>query len=89
MSQIVEFLKSMDAQEGRSYLVMVPHGWARDSNAHKAFKEAKRHMAYAPDRPTAVVFDTADDAWVNGMGGVCSDSGPSVKVGQFTFKNPR
>jgi hypothetical protein len=85
-------LKVMDATDGREYLVMVPHGWGRRGNAFEAFKEAKRHMGYAPDRPTAVVLDVPEGAWVNEMGGVCWDDSEverPVEVGRLTFANPR
>ena len=86
-------LRKMDAADGREYLVMVPHGWGRRGNAFEAFMEAKRHMAYAPDRPEAVVFDVPEGAWVDELGGVCwtapGEVERPVEVGRLTFANRR
>ena len=85
----VKDLKQLNATEGRTYLVMVPHGWARDKNAFTAFKLAKGHMAYAPQKPTAEILDAPDDAWVDCMGTIRWADGDEKTwvVGQLSFSN--
>lgn len=61
-------LQDMHESDGRTYLVMVPYGWGKDTNAAKAFRIARSHGAYFKPREKAVVFSAPDDAYVDGMG---------------------
>ena len=78
-----------DAEEGRIHLAMVPHGWAKNRNAFKAYKAAREHMAYAPKRTRAVIFDTPDDAFVGDMGSILWGNGDDEihEVGEYHFTN--
>lgn len=68
-------LKDLEAEEGREFLVMVPHGWGRDKNAHKAFRTAKKNVAYAKGLTKALLLDVPEGAWVDGMGTVRWEDG--------------
>lgn len=81
-------LRAMTETGERAYLVMVPHGWGRDKNAFKAFEEARRNGAYFGDKPTAIVLNTPQDAWVDEVGTVrWKDGGTNIStVGEVHFR---
>lgn len=82
-------LRKMVAVEGRAYLVMVPHGWGKDSNAAKALTIAKRNGSYN-DKAEAIVINVPTDAYVDEMGWVhWSDRAHQIQtVGRVKLTTP-
>lgn len=68
------------APAGRAYLALVPHGWARHSDARTAARLAGQN---GTRRSPVIIFDVPDHAVVDGMGFIVghwtSDNAP-VKV---------
>lgn len=77
--------------EGREYLVIVAHGWARHKNAATAFKDAKYNGAYFRRGTNwAVIYDVSPGTFVDDLGGICLvHRGDTItEVGKFAFQKP-
>lgn len=63
-------LKRMaDAPKGKVYLAMVPHGWAKRTNAFEAFAKARGFGVSATGKDLwSYVYLAPEDAWVDEMG---------------------
>lgn len=82
-------LEGMEAEEGREFLAMVPHGWGRDKNARAAFKIARSNLARflgkGPHR--ALIMDVPEGARVDQRGTIWWEDGDQEvhRVGYVEF----
>ena len=71
---------SHELAEGRTYLVVVPHGWGKNRDATVAFAVAVKNGAYFPEDAEAIVYDAPESAYIDQLGRSLMDEGDEVSV---------
>jgi hypothetical protein len=67
---IEDFAEEHELGEGREYLCVVPHGWARSADPVVAFAKAMRNGAYFGDGARARFWECDSGTCLDEMGGI-------------------
>lgn len=91
VAELEELNSVHELAEGRTYLVVVPHGWGKSRDAAVAFAVAVKNGAYFPDNAEAVVYDAPESAYIDQLGRSLMDEGdePSVEVKRLPLDEDR
>ena len=91
IAELEDIGHSRELAEGRTYVVVVPHGWGKDRDATVAFAVAVSNGAYFPDEFEAIVYDAPESAYIDGFGRSFKDvdDGISEEVARISLNEDR
>ena len=91
VAELEELNSVHELAEGRTYMVVVPHGWGKDRDATVAFAVAVYNGAYFRKDTEAIVYDAPESAYIDEFGWSFrdKDDGISQEVARISLDEDR